>query len=154
MFDERAELIDANRAAPAILRALVRDVDGGRARERAGEGEWAVVEIVAHLADAEGRVIDRIARMTAEDAPVLVGYDQAALAEERGYLGMSLAAELDRFERLRAEHIAQLEGLDKSGWSRVGRHTEVGEITVQQLVAHMTKHDAIHLAQIARMIGG
>ncbi|MGH2560292.1 MAG: DinB family protein [Thermomicrobiales bacterium] len=154
MFDERAELIDANRAAPAILRALVRDVGDKRGQERAGEGEWAVVEIVAHLADAERRVIDRVALMTTEDSPVIEGYDQEVLAEERGYLRMSLAAALDRFERLRAEHVAQLEGLDEASWSRAGRHTEVGELTVQQLVAHRTKHDAIHLAQIARMIGG
>jgi uncharacterized damage-inducible protein DinB len=152
MFDERAELIDANRAAPAILRALVREVDDGGGRARIGVGEWAIVEVVAHLADAEARVIDRVARMTTEERPVIEGYDQAALAEERGYLGMSLAGEIDRFAQLRAEHITQLEGLDEAEWSRVGRHTEVGEITVQQLVAHMTKHDAIHLAQIARMV--
>jgi uncharacterized damage-inducible protein DinB len=153
MFDEQAELIDANRAAPSILRTLVREIDDERGRKRAGDGGWAIVEVIAHLADAEARVIDRVQRMTAEEMPVLEGYDQEALAEERGYLGMSLTSEVARFERLRAEHIAQLEALDKAGWSRAGRHTEVGVITVQQLVAHMTKHDAIHLAQIAGMVG-
>lgn len=153
MFDERAELIDANRAVPGILRALVQDVDDERGRARSGAGEWAVVEIVAHLADAEARVIERVERMTTQDVPVIEGYDQEALAAERGYGGMSLRDEVARFARLRAEHTARLQALDEAGWSRVGRHTEVGEISVQQLVAHMTKHDAIHLAQIARQVG-
>jgi hypothetical protein len=66
---------------------------------------------------------------------------------------MKLSDVLDRFERLRAERVARLEPLDAAGWERTGRHTQVGAITLYQLTVHMCKHDAIHLAQIARAVG-
>ena len=147
------ELIDILRATPVVLRTLVRGVDDGRARAAPGEGEWAVVEVAAHLADAEEKAVDRIVRMTTEDEPVIEGYDQVALAERRGYRQMQLSEVLARFERLRAKRIGLLEPLDAADWQRTGRHAEQGVLTLYGLTAHMCKHDAVHLAQIARLVG-
>jgi hypothetical protein len=66
---------------------------------------------------------------------------------------MNLAEVLDRFERLRAQRVAELESLEDTAWGRTGRHTQEGVITLYQLTAHMCKHDAVHLAQIARIVG-
>src|SRR5687767_3849096 len=100
MIDPRAELIEINRTTPVILRTLTRGLDRERAR-RAGEGEWAVIQVVAHLADAEERAVERVRVMSTEHEPQLFGYDQEELAERRGYLDMDLGEQLDRFERLR-----------------------------------------------------
>jgi hypothetical protein len=148
------ELIDILRATPLVLRALVGGVDDERARTAPGEREWSIVEVVAHLADAEEKAADRIARMTREDEPVIEGYDQVALAERRGYRRMNLSEVLTRFERLRAERIGLLEPLAAADWQRTGRQAEQGILTLYGLTAHMCKHDAVHLAQIARLVGG
>ena len=79
-------------------------------------------------------------------------YDPAALALERGYIGMDLAEQLARFADLRAEYSGLLDGLDDRGWNRPGHHGEHGPITVQQLAAHTAGEDGDHLAQIARMV--
>ena len=155
MFDERAELIEVYRGTPAVLRALLRGVPdevlrgGGRG---AGEEEWSVVEVVCHLRDAEERSLTRIRRMRDEDRPVLAGYDQAELARASRYRDQSVIRALERFARLRVEHVATLEALAPGDWQRCGEHEEAGEITIQQLTAHMAAHDAVHLAQIARRI--
>lgn len=155
MFNERAELLDVYRATPTTLRALVRGLPDEVIRapgDEEGEAGWSIVEIVCHLRDAEERVIERVRRMRDEDHPTLAGYDQAVLADESNYQHQSFTRALAAFDRLRGEQITILEALDHAGWQRAGLHEEVGEITIQQLTAHMAAHDAVHLAQIARGI--
>jgi uncharacterized damage-inducible protein DinB len=146
------DLVEMLRTTPVVLRALLGAVDDERARMAPGEGEWSIIEVAAHLADAEEKAADRIARMTGEDEPVIEGYDQVELAERRGYRQMDLSEVLQRFEQLRAERIALLEPVDAAGWQRTGRHTQEGVITLTQLTRHMCRHDATHLAQIARLV--
>jgi hypothetical protein len=146
------DLVEMLRTTPVVLRALVRGVDDARARDAPREGGWSVVEVAAHLADADEKAIERMRRMTAEAEPVIEGYDQVELAERRGYRQMSLAQVLDRFERLRAERVALLASLGAAGWERTGRHTQEGVITLYQLSLHMCRHDANHLAQLARIV--
>jgi hypothetical protein len=147
------DLVELLRTTPVLLRTLVRGVDDERARAAPAAGEWSIVEIAAHLADADEKANDRIARITGEVDPVIEGYDQVALAERRNYRQMRLSEVLDRFERLRAERIASLSPLDAAAWERTGRHTQEGVISLYQLTVHMCKHDAIHLAQISRIVG-
>jgi hypothetical protein len=67
-----------------VFRALVDGVDDDGLRRRPAPGEWAIIEVVAHLADTEGRALARGRRMLVEDSPFLEPFDQEALAEERG----------------------------------------------------------------------
>jgi hypothetical protein len=152
MISERADIPKALEAGPLILRRLVRDLPDETIRRRPAEGEWAIVEVVAHLADTEERTLGRTMRMLGEEEPFLEPYDPDALAIERAYLGMDLTAELDRFESLREEQTSLLAGIGDRGWERAGAHGEHGRITVQQLAAHTAGEDADHFAQIARMI--
>lgn len=152
MIDERTEILKTLRAGPVILRRLIRDLPGDLLRSRPAAGEWAIVEVVAHLADTDERVLARTRRMLGEDEPELAPYDPDALAIERRYLEMDVAEQLDRFEAIRAEQVALLESLDEAGWGRIGLHGEHGRITVQDLATHTAGEDADHLAQIARLI--
>jgi len=152
VISEREELLKGLRNMPVVLRTLVAELPDEVVRRRSEPGEWAIVEVVAHLADTDERTLGRLQSMLAQESPKLPAYDQAALAEERGYLSMPLEREFARFEALRAEHVALLESLDDAGWRRIGRHSEHGPITVQQLTAHSGGEDMDHLAQIARLI--
>ena len=154
MIDTREELLKALRAGPVVLRGLVRGLGPAELRRRPAEGEWAIVEVVAHLADTEERALARTRRMLTEDTPRLAPYDPHALSIERGYLDLDVVGELDRYARLRAETVDLLERLDDAGWLRVGHHGEHGAITVQDLAAHTAGEDADHFAQIGRLIPG
>jgi hypothetical protein len=96
------------RATPVVLRALVHGVDDATLRRRPAAGEWAIIEVVGHLADTEERALGRIRRMLAEDNPVLEPFDQEALAIQRRYLDLDLQGELARLEQLRRQHLALL----------------------------------------------
>lgn len=152
MFDAREETLKTLAAGPVILRGLLRGVGDDALRRRPAPGEWAIIEVVAHLADSDERSLARVRRMLAEQDPELPGYDEAELARSGRYVERDLATELDRFERVRGEHVALLESLDDDAWRRTGRHGEQGPMTVELYEAHGAGEDANHLAQIARLL--
>ena len=152
MLDRRQEILKTLRATPVVLRALVADVDEVGLRRRPGLGEWAIIEVVAHLADTEERALGRVRRMLAEDDPELAPFDQEALAEERRYLDLDLDHELARLEQLRQDHLSVLDSLDGPGWERTGRHGEHGQLTVELYETHVAAEEVDHLAQIARLL--
>jgi DinB superfamily len=96
MLDRRVEIVKTLRATPVVLRALVDGVDDVGLRRRPAPGEWAIIEVVGHLADTEERALGRVRRMLAEDNPQLEPFDQQALAVQRRYLDLDLQAELAR----------------------------------------------------------
>jgi hypothetical protein len=121
-------------------------------RRRPAPGEWAIIEVVGHLADTEERALGRVRRMLAEQDPELEPFDQEVLAVQRRYLDLGLEGELARLEQLRVDHLAVLEGLDRAGWERTGRHGEHGQMSVELYETHVAAEEVDHLAQIARML--
>jgi hypothetical protein len=153
MFEEKDELLEAYRATPVTLAVLVRDLPDDLLRRRGSrDEEWSIMEVICHLRDAEERSLGRVKRMREEDRPLLEGYDPAELARTSRYQEESLEAALAAFVDARRSHTELLGSGGDPVWSRTGIHEEFGEISVQQLTAHMTAHDAIHLAQISRRI--
>ena len=153
MLDLSEEILKSLRASPVILGALVAGLDDEQVRRRPAPGEWAVIEVVAHVADVDERAHTRLRRMLAEDNPFLPAFDQDALAVERGYIGMDLPEQVARYRQARAAHLADLAGLDRRQWQRTGRHEAAGDLTVQLYEAHVASEDVDHLAQIARLLG-
>ena len=92
MISEREELLKGLRSMPVVLRTLVGGLPDDAVRRRPEPGEWAIVEVVAHLADTDERTLGRLRSMLAEESPELPAYDQAALAEEREQALRSLAS--------------------------------------------------------------
>ena len=121
-------------------------------RRRPAEGEWAPVEIVAHLADGEDWALRRVKTMLAEDEPQLEPFDQAALAIKSRYIELDISEQLERFARLRAEHLAILDGLDDAGWRRIGVHGEHGRMSVELYESHVAAEEVDHLAQLSRLL--
>ena len=153
MFEEREELLEAYRATPVTLPVLVREISDELLRNSgSGSEEWSIIEVICHLRDAEERALARVRQISQEDRPLLEAYDPAELARTARYREQMLEPALTAFIDARAKHTALLESAGEPLWSRIGIHEEVGEISVQQLTAHMTGHDAIHLAQISRRI--
>ena len=68
---------------------------------------------------------------------------------------MPLPALLDRFETLRRQSLARLgELVGDADLDRAGRHPELGEVTMRQLLATWAVHDLDHVAQIYAGLAG
>ena len=146
------ELLTGYRATPRVLRAITRELSEDQLNWRRDDDDWSIIEVIAHLADAEDNSIDRTRRMLAEDNPQFSEYDEKAWARDRGYRSKTLAEVLTRFRDQREAHIQTLEALDDSGWIQAGDHSTMGRLTVNSITAHMITHDMMHLAQISDLL--
>ncbi len=144
-----AELLRAYRATPRVLRAFTAGLSAERLDWRRDDDDWSIVEIIAHLADAEDNSHERVRRMLTETNPSFLDYDEKAWARERNYREKTLDDVLTRFCDQRAAHIATLEALDADDWERTGQHNTMGALTVRSITASMAAHDMEHLGQIS-----
>jgi hypothetical protein len=151
-LDLRFEILKSLRASPIVVRQLVRGLDDFQIRYRPTPKDWAVIEVVAHLADTDQRALERVQRMLHEEEPYLPAYDPNELARECAYINMNLGEQLDRYEQERRRHVADLEALDPAAWERIGRHEAHGQMSVELYESHTACEDVDHLAQIARLI--
>lgn len=150
MINTREESLKALRAVPVVARALVQGLDDAALRQRPEPGEWAVIEIISHMADTDERALARIRQMRDENEPLLAAFDPEALAVERAYITAPIEPTLRRLEDVIATLIAELGALDDAGWERFGRHEAHGRMSIATYLAHVAAEDVDHLAQIAR----
>lgn len=81
MLKHSEEIIKTLNATPVVLKAMVSDVDDKRLRHRPADGEWAIIEVIAHMADTEEHAVARVRRMVAEVSPYLDPFEpEGALA--------------------------------------------------------------------------
>jgi hypothetical protein len=154
MYDTPKDLIDALRASPVLLNALLEDCTPETARLGSGSpDDWSVIEIVCHMRDATGRALERMRQMRDEENPVIVSYDQEGWVKERNYASADLSEARDAFARFCEQHAAELASLSPVQWKRKARHAELGEIDILTHTIHVVSHDMIHMAQLARKRG-
>jgi hypothetical protein len=69
--------------------------------------------------------------------------------------GVPLADLVDRFAQLRTDALARLtELVGEDDLDRPGRHPELGEVTMRQLLSTWAVHDLDHVAQIYAALAG
>jgi len=136
------------RAAPARLARALGRVPGRLVARRPARGEWAVSEVMSHLADAEIALAFRIRKIAAEPRGPLVAWDQDRWAEGGRYRRTPLREALATFTALRRSNLAYVARLSPAQRRQHGRHPEYGRLTIPQLLAHWAEHDLNHLEQI------
>lgn len=138
----------ALRSAPARLARALRRVPRRLVARRPGRGEWAVAEVMSHLADAEIALAFRIRKIAAEPGSTLAAWDQDRWAEDGGYRRTPLREALATYTTLRRSNLAYVGRLGSAARRQHGRHPEYGRLTIPQLLAHWAEHDLNHLEQI------
>ena len=116
---------------------------------------WTPRDVVGHLISAElDDWIPRAERIL-EDGPdkPFDPFDRFAHVERDR--DIPLPALLDRFEELRRESLVRLDEIvGNADLDRVGRHPELGEVTMRHLLATWAVHDLDHVAQIYAGLAG
>jgi hypothetical protein len=111
---------------------------------------FSPVEQVWHLADLEreGFAV-RIDRLARGGSPHLPDFDGTAIARARNYRALSLADGIASFRAARAGNIAVLRGIASAEvWARSGTQDGVGTVSLCDMPAFMSQHDAAHRAEI------
>ena len=113
-----------------------------------GDGRWSILEIAAHLADAELLASARIRRIITQDRPRLYGYQQALWSKSLAYARQKIETVSARFALLRRENAGLLEMIPDEVWRLKGRHDEYGELSLRELIEDYVAHTAKHLDQM------
>jgi hypothetical protein len=136
---------------PERLRAVVKEA-GEDLRTRPEPKEWSVLELVAHITDAELVCAGRYRWTLAHDQPELIGYDQDLWVDRLRANEQSADEYLELFEVLRRGNLALWQRTPAEQRSRAGLHAERGPETYGELFTMMAGHDLFHLDQIAQTL--
>jgi hypothetical protein len=139
-------------ATPAALKALLGGLDDAWTATRGDiDAPWEVFDIVGHLIHGEETDWIPRARIILDQSgdSTFTPFDRFAQFERSK--GKALAQMLAEFEDRRADSLATLRSwrLTPEQLDLKGRHPELGEVDLRQLLATWVVHDLTHLRQIA-----
>lgn len=135
---------------PRVVRELLDGLPESWLGEPDTDGGWTARDVVGHLISAE--LDDWIPRaeiiLRDGTARPFDPFDRFAHVERDA--GVVLSALVERFAELRAAGLARLGELvtAEADLERRGRHPDLGEVTLAQLLATWAVHDLDHVAQI------
>jgi uncharacterized damage-inducible protein DinB len=138
-------LIDDYLAGVQTLRQAVRGMTRDQVLARPVAGKWSTLEVVAHIADFEPILADRMKRVIALDNPPLIGADENRFAQTLAYHDRDLEEELTVVEMTRRQMARILRTQPDSVLQRIGTHNERGPRTLEQLLTGATHHVLHHV---------
>jgi hypothetical protein len=132
---------------PGILQAHVMGQSREMLDRRPGEKAWSQTEVLAHLADFETICFQARIETIYRGLPVLpVNPDKRAL--DIPYAAMDPFKSLDRFIQDRERSLARIRQVSPGDLTRRAVHSEIGEITLANLLAEWASHDLGHIRQL------
>lgn len=140
------------RQTPATLARLIGGVPPQHLTSRLTAEKWAVVEILAHMAEDEIATGWRYRQMIEHHGGYLSGFDQDLWARLGKYSTWSAGEALDLFRLLREANLRMLGSLAREQWECSGEHAERGKVTVASLARHMAAHDLNHIQQVEMLL--
>jgi uncharacterized damage-inducible protein DinB len=142
-------LISAYESGPQRLRDAVAGLTPAQLRARPVEGRWSTLEVLCHLADCEQFFADRMKRTIAMDRPLLIGADGFCYPGPLHYHDRDVEEEIELIRITRGQMARILRLVPGEAWGRTAVHSEMGLVTLRQLVLHAVRHEEHHLAFVA-----
>jgi uncharacterized damage-inducible protein DinB len=142
------------RRTPTVVNELLRDLPDDWVRTNEGPDTWSPYEIVGHLIQGEETNWIPRAKIILEHGQTRAfePFDRVAPSEKSQ--GKTLPALLDTFAQRRERNLDELTTMRITPelLAKRGRHPDLGEVTLAQLLATWTVHDLSHLSQITRVM--
>ncbi|OGO32835.1 MAG: hypothetical protein A2Z16_03945 [Chloroflexi bacterium RBG_16_54_18] len=112
--------------------------------------EWSAAECLVHLVDLEVGVFHyRVqAVLAGQDFPAFDPETQGVVLDP-GYSPLTLAW---KFNQQRREGLALIEKLQPADLEKTSRHTELGVVTLSELLNEWAAHDLVHTMQAERAL--
>src|SRR5919108_4806598 len=146
--DDPAEV---QQATPPAVRAMIHEA-GGDLRRKPAAGEWSVLELVGHLADAELVVGGRYRFALSHDRPDVIGYDQDRWVASLRHNDAEPDSLLRLFEPLRAANLELWLASSSQDRAKEVLHAERGPESFDMMFRMLAGHDRFHLQQMERTL--
>lgn len=136
---------------PYVLSRMLGDLSPEWTQSSGNSEDWAPYDVVGHLIHGEETDwIPRVEMIIAQgETAAFAVFDRFAQFENSR--GKTIKDLLGEFAQLRNANLEKLLGwqLAEDQLRLKGRHPELGEVTLEQLLATWTVHDLNHIRQIA-----
>ncbi len=119
-------------------------------RRPAAPGEWSAAECLGHLLDAEAYVFPQRVRTFLEGKQEMPAFDPDS--EGSDYASRTPAQLAAEFARHRRESLALLAQVGDGDLHRTAVHSELGRVTLGQLLNEWAAHDLMHTVQAERAV--
>ena len=143
-----AELAAAYRQGSADLRAAVAGMTRDQLLARPVPGKWSTLEVVAHIADFDPILVERMKRIIALDDAAFAVADENRFTDRLRYHDRDVEEELRLIEITRSQMARIIETLTPAELQRTGVHSVKGPVTLEAVIAGATKHIAGHLPHV------
>jgi len=135
----------------AALRSVLKDA-GSDLRRRPAPGEWSVVELLGHFADAEIVLAGRYRWAISQDQPPILGYDQDQWVARLHHNDDQPDELLTVFTGLRAANLRLWGRTSADDRRRVAMHAERGPESYELMFRMIAGHDRFHLNQMRQTL--
>jgi hypothetical protein len=137
---------------PALLDALLTDLDDTLWRARPLPDEWSPVEIVCHLRDEEAEDFGARIRVVVDGGHAFARIDPAQWAIDRRYRDDDPATALTLLKQRRSANLDYLAAIDAARLDHAVDLQSGGALSGRDLLAAWVAHDRLHVAQIVATI--
>ena len=137
--------------APILIETMLRDLPEDLLRWKPAPERWSIAEVLGHLADIEMVYADRTRRIVTEESPTLEKYDAAGTVGIGDYVRGSASENLAFFIKIRRSTVILLRSIPADSGEREATHSELGNITLHEMLSEWASHDLGHLRQIAEL---
>ncbi|MFN0156652.1 MAG: YfiT family bacillithiol transferase [Bacteroidota bacterium] len=148
---ERAERIAKISTLPSLVKQAVSGLNDQQLDTTYRDGGWTVRQVVHHLADSHMNAFVRMKLILTEERPPLKGYSQDEWATLVDTKTLAIASSLAILSGLHERWTALLGTVNEAQWSRVGLHSERGDVTLESLLNTYAHHGEKHVGQIMNL---
>lgn len=150
-----AHLLSHLAEMPAFLERTTASVPPELLQRMPAGDQFPLIDHLWHIRDCDPDLYAlRIRKVLREERPVLEPVDVGAWYGERRYKERPGGQAIAEFGKLRAELIADLQGLGECALARVGIRADGSEVNVLSLVQQISEHDRDHRWRIASILRG
>lgn len=148
------ETLDILERTPAAVDTLLRGTSTSWHRINEGPDTWSAFDVVGHLIHCEETDWMPRARIILEHGESRPFEPFDRFAHLTRFAGWSLDQLLNRFSEVRKENLEIVRGwqLTEDQLALLGRHPDLGPVTLRELLATWAVHDLNHIAQITRVL--
>lgn len=150
--DERITMIDRIARFPAELKEVVGPLTDEQLNAKVAHDPWTITQIVHHCANSHMNSFVRLKLVLTEERPPLKGYDQDAWAVMADEKSTPIESSLAILTGLHERWVTTFRHIGDDEWSRVGLHSEDGEMSATDLLTNYVTHCDEHLDQIKRIL--
>jgi len=147
-----AYLLSSLRKGPIIVGWIVAHATPEIYDTKTDPDRFSFREAVAHLADWEPILHERMKQIKFNPGSVVPAYDEGQRAIQLNYAAVDPAEAIKRWEASRAESIRFFEHEAPGFWNNYAKHPERGEISLYDLANMEIAHDTYHIEHMLQFL--